>query len=473
MPSYYHQRIREYQRRLELPGMSFSNREYYRGLVEYLITQEFPCAIRAQEMERDLNGLLPAIRIAGMPGNLIRARPIEHSRDSILAEMASVQPNPNSDDILEELFDNGCGMLMKKKASQFGRLMGMEFEVSGITFDNAAEIISISNRTWKVHSDCSIPQLGKPQCTCTNIDVIVCSRCGSERELCECSCRCHVSCQNLKCFDYGVAYRREYWNTHCRRCGTPIPSEDCSGECFDYYSRRRRGCNCGWESKSAKFCGAELVSPPGKTEEFLEMAQTIFQRAIDSAKANGCIHNTVELDRDRATGFHVHIDARDLSPEQIALCVPLMERQLQELAQEFPSVLPDWRNKGFYYCQLANPKDEMPLKKLHQDERDGCRYKAVNLDSLDKHGTIEFRIGFMPDTAEEAISWARRCRELVDSVAAIEPTELVGLNVKQGLELLSQQAAITEWIETLENDNAFSVAYFNSWQAGRLDSVAA
>lgn len=359
-------------------------------------------------------------------------------RDSVWEEYFSAQPNSREDSLLDQIQDYACNLMMPYEPSPEGRLVGLEFEVAGINRQDGKDIIAVASRDWKVISDGSIPSMGaEAECECDLSPR--CNECDEHEHRCDC-CFCTFECENC-CYENTI----NGWPLTCPVCEENAPrGMECEGNCFDRNCYEPE-CECEYDEE---FPGMEIVSPPGKTEAFFAMAEKIYNRAVLTASNNHCEHSA--KDGDCATGYHVHVDARDLSPEQSALCIPALESRLKELQSQFPSILPDWRIEDFYYCQLVNAAGKKKLPDLFKDQHDSCRYKAVNLNSLRKHSTVEFRIGFMPDTGREAIEWAKYLRDLVNEIARINPKVLSTSTVAEGLDLIGLKD-YTSWDESEPN----------------------
>lgn len=123
--------------------------------------------------------------------------------------------------------------------------------------------------------------------------------------------------------------------------------------------------------------------------------------------------------QNQSAGVHVHVEASDLTPEQVATLIfgydvlePILEASYQREARR--------------YCQrrevssvLEMARKLRPGGKVTQDEvRRGDRYVTLNTTALSSHGTIEFRAMGPVYDYDYLVRWAMLCRELVNVVAA-------------------------------------------------------
>lgn len=297
------------------------------------------------------------------------------------------------------------------------RLVGVELEVSNLTLNSARQICKeLSARNWKVQEDGSIPRV--THCPCVGADECVC---GSEIP-CSCVCTCFAGVEQV--------YPRRYWvgnvSYFCRLAfhtqGTTffIPQftwvfpgnspvehlvadelmgfespellepETCGfctsgGECQEQYYCEQRTCHCLQGDCDCPFVhGSEIVSPPFKTQKGFEKLEEI---CVEVFRAGGRAQNGDNSDPSHCTGLHVHIDARDLTvSEAVAIQKEFHTNAVWGFHEAHPSIIPEWRLEK-KWCKLEPHTEE-------------DRYKACNLLSLTRHGTIEFRIGYLGTLAE-------------------------------------------------------------------------
>jgi len=127
----------------------------------------------------------------------------------------------------------------------------------------------------------------------------------------------------------------------------------------------------------------EYVSPAFETEAGLDEVANVCKIIID----HGGVTNTT-------TGTHVHLDASDLSPQEIAKIVYLYGKLEYKLNQ----LLPEDRRSNYYcksvkrfckYVSLSGFEYFNSIEKLVRVL--GTRYIKVNVEAYLRHGTIEFR----------------------------------------------------------------------------------
>lgn len=373
-------------------------------------------------------------RAAGSKPEAEQIMPRDNHRCEIASQIGAVMPHIQEDRFLENQM-MACNLLMTKPPSPHGRLVGLELEITGMDSAQLSSIIQThSPREWKVVGDGSIPYW-ENKCGCDREPR--CTWCNQKQNKCFCCLGSIVRCPGCNHAMYlGDCASSNHFQ--CRGCsrGIPVnlvlPCNYCltggAGCGFSGHSRRNRCSHVeGWH-------GAEVVSPPGKTEAFFEKAEEILKAIKEQSDQNGSDYRLKV--GDRATGFHVHVDARELTKEQCALVVAFFMHNLNEYKQKFKSILPTWRTNNFYYCKTNRFSQKEKLIDLFHNTT-GDRYKMVNLDSLRKHNTIEFRVGYMPETSEEMVLWTKTLRELVESVYVIDPEALKNATVEEGLEILT------------------------------------
>ena len=112
-------------------------------------------------------------------------------------------------------------------------------------------------------------------------------------------------------------------------------------------------------------------------------------------------------------GVHVHVEASDLTGEQINTLVygyGMIEAHLTA----------SYRRETRSYCRAITATEVRAAAALKGHDRfeTGERYTSVNRYALDAHGTIEFRSMGPVYDYDHLIRWAMFCRELVNVVAA-------------------------------------------------------
>lgn len=164
----------------------------------------------------------------------------------------------------------------------------------------------------------------------------------------------------------------------------------------------------------------EIVSPPLKGDKGLRDARIVAQ-AIRAAGINV----------NRSCGLHVHVDARDMQDVHFKnLCKLVTIHEAH-----FKRVLPESRHSNGYaqfpsatfpgltvdqICDRINHCDTFAsLRRLWANRDDisfgggSARYRAINLESMARHGTVEFRAHSGTVDADKMIAWASLCIGLV------------------------------------------------------------
>lgn len=148
--------------------------------------------------------------------------------------------------------------------------------------------------------------------------------------------------------------------------------------------------------------GLELVSPILRGEAgFASLALACEALAAAGAKV------------DRSCGVHVHHDTRDLRPADVYRTV----RIYTEGQAFIDSVLPPSRrsNGGNFYCVAYAPHELSSIQRTAESAISarrmagaaGGRYRTVNLESLSRHGTLEFRQHSGSVEGPKVAAWVR------------------------------------------------------------------
>lgn len=114
-----------------------------------------------------------------------------------------------------------------------------------------------------------------------------------------------------------------------------------------------------------------------------------------------------------SAGVHVHVEASDLSKQQIATMVygydilePILEASYRRNRRDF--------------CERRDAEEVLKAARASKGEgvtgNEGGRYRTLNTHSLSNHGTLEFRAMGPVYEYEYLIRWAMLCRELVNAV---------------------------------------------------------
>ena len=141
-----------------------------------------------------------------------------------------------------------------------------------------------------------------------------------------------------------------------------------------------------------------------------------------SMHSEGLKFITTELQKqpqNQSAGVHVHVEASDLTNEQVATLIfgydvlePILDASYQREVRR--------------YCQRRDVSNVLNIaRKLRpgatierEEVRGGDRYVTLNTTALNSHGTIEFRAMGPVYDYDYLVRWAMLCRELVNVVAA-------------------------------------------------------
>lgn len=156
--------------------------------------------------------------------------------------------------------------------------------------------------------------------------------------------------------------------------------------------------------------GMEVVSPILEGDEGLRQVQVV----CDTLTRIGCTVN-------RSTGLHVHVDARDLEDEHVKNVV----RMYVKYESCYDSIMPvSRRESNNTYCasvtaRLGGSVDAAfrAIKSARGVEglrrAFGTRYMKVNLDSLLRHRTVEFRQHSGSLDGQKVVCWVKLVTALV------------------------------------------------------------
>lgn len=307
------------------------------------------------------------------------------------------------------------------------RLVGVELEISNISRYEASLLCNLSKRNWIHKDDSSIPISGReivspPFKTEAGFDKAV-----------------EILTVAVNRYGGRAIYNGEESVT-CDLCNGDCDCSFCNGNC---------GCNYCEEQKCGYCIYVRLLEEKIELLNDEEEEDWNLQRVL--AWARSCLYGTPTFDTPQeyiewaegkcecetecsgecegyceceecegSTGFHVHVDARDLTKEQREAVYVIYGHHWNEICEWHH----DSRNDDNQYCTKPC---------FHRLEKIGSiggeRYSAVNNHSAFKmHGTIEFRHAFLPaDNPAFVKEWALWCRGLVDVVASLDiKAELVG-----------------------------------------------
>lgn len=165
---------------------------------------------------------------------------------------------------------------------------------------------------------------------------------------------------------------------------------------------------------SSVFNGFEVVSPVLEGETGLATASA----AINALKTAGA-------KADRSCGFHVHFDAQGLGVEDLRSIV----NRYAAFEQQIDAFMPPSRrgNTNTYcrtVCNLAHNRRFQEARNVSAlAAAQGGRYYKVNLQSLHRHGTIEFRQHNGIVDADRALNWIRMLDAFIAESMRIARTE--------------------------------------------------
>ena len=155
--------------------------------------------------------------------------------------------------------------------------------------------------------------------------------------------------------------------------------------------------------------GMEIVSPILDTES--ESDTLMVRKVCRSLQKLGSKVN-------RSCGLHVHVDAAELSAEQVR---NVWERY-RDLETDIDAFMPHNRraNAGSFTMTLRNRVVHGTSKHSLAVEHD--RYYKVNLQSLARYGTIEFRQHSGTIDAEKILNWVAFCTQFVKASSTAAQT---------------------------------------------------
>lgn len=154
--------------------------------------------------------------------------------------------------------------------------------------------------------------------------------------------------------------------------------------------------------------GFEVVSPVLQGEAGIDEAMTV-AAALDDAGAGV----------NRSCGFHVHFDASDLNAADVRSIVKRYAAHEAEIDAVMP---PSRRGSNNTYCatvsRFLTPRFEQAGTIREMAAAQGGRYYKVNLQSFQRHGTIEFRQHSGTVNANKIANWVRFLGEFIDACKA-------------------------------------------------------
>lgn len=138
---------------------------------------------------------------------------------------------------------------------------------------------------------------------------------------------------------------------------------------------------------------------------------------LTSMHSRGLEHLTGELSKqpqNDSAGVHVHVEANDLTPHELNTLI-------YGYAMIEPLIEASYRRERRDYCASTPPMEVTAAARKAKSRLDteipyGERYRSVNMNSLSRHGTVEFRAMGPVYNYDHLIRWAMFCREMVNVV---------------------------------------------------------
>jgi hypothetical protein len=179
-----------------------------------------------------------------------------------------------------------------------------------------------------------------------------------------------------------------------------------------------------WKLTTDASSDLELVSPPLSGQDGMRQVRT----AMRTLRSIGCRITSSE-------GMQVHVDATDLSGDQIAdVYEGYVARQ-----DAFNAFLPQSRHSSQWCRRIQSDEANYVAAELRRNRRSVAsdRYRTINMAAFPRHGTVEFRQHAGTLNATKALAWVRLLLGFVDARAAGEnpgttPETLVGDLVAAG-----------------------------------------
>ena len=195
--------------------------------------------------------------------------------------------------------------------------------------------------------------------------------------------------------------------------------------------------------------GFEVVSPILQGEAGLDVASV----AINALK-------TASAKADRTCGFHVHFDASGLGVEELRTIVNRYAAFETQIDAFMP---PSRRASANTYCKpvrsFINNSSFQEARNVSELARaQGGRYYKVNLQSLHRHGTIEFRQHNGIVDADRALNWIRMLDAFIAESIRIARTEPAQAGAAPAISpernLTPSQRRLVEMLRTGSNNAA-------------------
>jgi hypothetical protein len=253
-------------------------------------------------------------------------------------------------------------------------------------------------------------------------------------------------------------------------------TEGCSRNVYDHELDEYRPCDCGYREYAAEVRAHERLRR--EYNEGRNRAQSVPSSStgeynspiLRSFHSRGLKYLCSELEPrlvNNSAGIHIHVNSSDLTPEQ-AVRVGIVYTALEPLFEKEYARDPNVRT----FCQPVEISELINrFNKMREAKEQGTtlanmrftsRYWTVNLQSLARHGTIEFRAMGPMYNYEHLVRWAYLCRELINIAKANVPqsawskvrtmADLVTLFSRYG-----KETPTPEWAKHEEQDDSFNV----------------
>lgn len=228
----------------------------------------------------------------------------------------------------------------------------------------------------------------------------------------------YVEVQDFEPFDEEVT-ERVHWE-NCENWARHNPSAEVYDSDSDMYIRTIREDYI--DPRNCEHCGnvtrtvhrePQTITHGARSGDCREFVSPI----LTSMHSNGLEALTTALSKNPqndSAGVHVHVEASDLTKQQIAIMVygydilePILEASYRRSRRDF--------------CERRDVNEVLQAARKATSDgvtgNEGGRYRTLNTHSLSNHGTLEFRAMGPVYEYDYLIRWAMLCRELVNSVA--------------------------------------------------------
>jgi hypothetical protein len=167
-----------------------------------------------------------------------------------------------------------------------------------------------------------------------------------------------------------------------------------------------------WKLTTDSSCGWELVSPPLSGVAGLE----------EVAKVCNVLEKTLHINVDKSCGLHVHVDASELTMEDIKNVVLRYAKNEKIIDYFMPKSRREDNNDFCLSLEDALTNTEFLKSKTIQSlsrNMDNGRYSKINLESYLRYGTIEFRQHNGTVNDEKICNWIKFCVQFVEATKVL------------------------------------------------------